>query len=92
MNSSDNNYGVLLYNQGWEELDDVITPYTQNGKIGKYIYCKNLEFLHNFVVLSFSKNQVGADVKDEMSIWIPTIYVKFVTHASDVDNVKIGFI
>ncbi len=92
MPESDNKFGVLLFDAGWKELGEALKPYEQNGPIGKYLYCRNFEVNGPFVELTFSPGQVEGRIKEEMTIWIPTGFIKFVTTASAANEKAIGFL
>lgn len=90
--ATDDKYGVLLTDQGWDELGEALKPYVQNGPIGKYIYFKELTFTGSFISLTFTPNQVQDRIVTEMQIYIPSHFVKFVASAAGENAKKIGFI
>jgi len=82
-------YGVLLTNQGWQDLEQGLKPYYSEGPIGKYIYCSNVRpDGPYFVMEAIVKNSDGSDFNAE--ILIPHHYVKLVISASEKS--QIGFI
>jgi hypothetical protein len=81
-------FGVLLTDEGWNDLAGVIDPYASEGPIGKYIYCQNIYPDGSyFVMLTTCKNQDSSSFDAEISI--PHQYVKFFVSASDKS--QIGF-
>ncbi|HOD79612.1 conserved hypothetical protein [anaerobic digester metagenome] len=90
--STDNNYGVILFDDAWKILANELKPYEQSGPIGKYLYCKNFQVLGQFVELTFTPSQVDNRIKEEMSIWIPYSFVKFIATATEKNEKAIGFI
>jgi hypothetical protein len=75
-------FGVLLTDDGWHDLDEPLKPYTSEGAIGKYIYCKKV---HPdgpyFVMLATCTNPDGSEFEAEISI--PHRYVKCIVTASE---------
>ena len=92
MLSKDNNFGVLLYDEAWAELGESLKPYEQSGPIGKYLYCKKFEVVGQFIEVTFTPEQVDNRIADEMSIWIPASFVKFVATSTEANANKIGFV
>lgn len=92
MINKESNYGVLLFDEGWKELEEALKPYVQKGPIGNYLYCKKLKNSGNFLELTFTPQQVNNRILDEMSIWIPVSYVKFVATSTEENASKIGFV
>lgn len=89
--ANDDKYGVLLFDTAWSELGKVIEPYFHDGNVGKYIYCRNLVHIGNFVELTITPSQVSDRIKNELIIQIPYTYVKFITYGSEADQKIIGF-
>ena len=83
-------FGVLLFDEGWAALGKAIEPYEQAdaGRVGRHLYCKDLRFEGTFVVLTIAPDQVQNRIKTEMSIYIPSHFVKFI--ASGPES-SIGF-
>ncbi len=81
-------YGVLLNDQGWNDLAEPLDSYTSEGSIGKYIYCTEV---HPdgpyFVMVSTVINTDGSEFNAEISI--PHHYVKCIV--SGADKSQIGF-
>lgn len=81
-------YGILLTLEGWEEVGDALAPYTNEGRIGKYIYASRvLPDGPFFVFKSETENSDGGVFRADISI--PHRFVKFVISASQEAN--IGF-
>ena len=82
-------FGVLLTEYGWNDLDEPLKPYTSEGKIGKYIYCKKV---HPdgpyFVMVATCTNPDGGEFEAEISI--PHRYVRCFVSASEKES--IGFL
>jgi hypothetical protein len=68
MATNDDNFGVLLFDEGWKTLAAALKPYEHSGPIGKYLYCKKFEVVGMLATLTFTPEQVNARIKDEMSI------------------------
>ena len=82
-------YGVLLTENAWDELADALEPYTSQGPIGKYIYCREVDPHGNyFVMVATSENPDGSLFDAEISL--PHHYVK--CYVSALDKRQIGFI
>lgn len=92
MASKDNNFGVVLYDRAWDELGEAVKPYEQSGPIGKYIYCKKFDVVGQFIELGFTTDQVSNQISDEMSIWIPASFVKFIATSTEASAKKVGFV
>lgn len=92
MGTKDDKFGVLLYDEAWEVLSSALKPYEQNGPIGRYLYCKKFDVVGLFATLTFTPEQVNNRIKDEMSIWIPASFIKFVATATDANAKAMGFI
>ncbi|WP_146168184.1 hypothetical protein [Pseudomonas mangrovi] len=92
MNNNDDKYGVLLFPQAIEELGKAIESYLHDGSVGKYIYCKQLTHLPGFVALTITPEQVNNRIGSEMTIHIPSHFVKFIAYGKNLDHQKIGFI
>lgn len=92
MSDKDNNYAVLLFPQAMEELEIPLTPYFVDGPMGKHLYCKKLEHLGGFIVLTFTPDQVRHKIQSDINIQIPSHFVKFIAYANDDDQKKIGFL
>ncbi|MFH2120801.1 MAG: hypothetical protein ABIJ25_10460 [Pseudomonadota bacterium] len=85
-----NMYGILLFDEAYEHLSDILKPYLQKGPIGKYIY--GTKAVHDGVFLNIiiSPELVKGRITDDMEISIPLRFVKFVASASSLDDL-IGF-
>ena len=92
LDMKNDNYGVLLFEAGWVELGNALKPYEHTGPIGKYLYCKKFEVIGQLAELTFTPAQVNNQIKDEMAIWIPTSFIKFVAASTDVNAKAIGFV
>lgn len=92
MPSTDNQFGVLLFEEGWKELGEALKPYEHEGPIGKYLYCRKLEVNGPFVELTFTPEQVESPIEEEMTAWILTAFIKFVATASKANEKVIGFV
>ena len=92
MKTNDDKFGVLLFEHGWKELGNILEPYEQNGPIGKYLYCKKIETIGQFIMLTLTPEQVNGRIKDEMTIWIPVSFVKFIASSTEANAKPIGFI
>lgn len=87
-------YGVLLTDEGWSQLEEALTPYTSQGEIGKYIYCKNVHPDGPYFVIEATAHNRPSTFQPEGSsldveMLIPHRFVKFVISASD--KAHIGF-
>ena len=88
MAKQDTVHGVLLTEQGWDDLADALARYTSKGPIGKYIYCREVNPRGNyFVMVAACENRDGSSFEAEISI--PHHYVKCVIAA--FDKTQIGF-
>jgi hypothetical protein len=85
-----NMYGILLFDEAYDYLSDILKPYLQEGPIGKYIYGTKVKHDGVFLNIIISPELVGDRIKDEMEISIPLRFVKFIASASSVDDL-IGF-
>ena len=92
MATNDDNFGVLLFNDGWQALAAALKPYEQSGPIGRYLYCKKFEVMGMLAKLTFTPEQVNHRIKDEMSILIPATFIKFVATSSEANAKVIGFV
>ncbi len=92
MSSADNQFGVLLFDAGWNELGPALKPYENDGPIGKYLYCRKFEVNGPFVELTFTPAQVDGRIEEEMTVWIPTAFIKFVATASAANGNVLGFV
>ena len=89
MTESNKVYGVLLTENAWDDLADVLEPYTSQGSIGKYIYCREIDPHGNyFTMVATCKNPDGSMFDAE--IFLPHHYVKCCVSA--LDKRQIGFI
>lgn len=86
---TDDKYGVLLFENAWEEIGEALKPYQQEGPIGKYLYCREIDLGPAFVTMTFTPKQVGGEIGCKMSISIPSSFVKFV--AEGADKAPMGF-
>ena len=81
-------YGVLLTDQGWQDLESPLKSYTSEGSDGKYIYCSSVELGGPFFVMVAScENLDGSTFEAELSI--PHHYVKFIIFTAEKS--QIGF-
>ena len=90
-NKTDNLYGVLLFEEAWNQLGEALKPYWQEGPIGKYLYCKDIGFCGHFMTLTFTQKQVHNRIGCDMTIWVPTSFVKFIAHTADKTRAPVGF-
>ena len=82
-------FGVLLTEQAWIDLSDVLEPYASEGPIGKYIYCREVDPHGNyFVMVVACENSDGSSFEAEISV--PHHYVMCSVSAHEVS--QIGFI
>ena len=89
MSSKQKVHGVLLTDQAWEDLSDALDRYASTGPIGKFIYCREVNFLgHYFVMVATCKNPDGSSFEAE--IFLPHQYVKCIIASSE--KTQIGFI
>ena len=79
----DDKYGVLLFDNAWEEIGEALKHYQQEGPIGKYLYCREIDLGHSFVTMTFTPHQVEGKIASQMSISIPSSFVKFVAEGAD---------
>lgn len=81
--------GVLLTDQAWADLDAALTPYAQTGRIGKFIYCRQVDPSgHYFVMIVSSTNSDGISFEAEISI--PHHYVKLFIEAAEKSQIGFG--
>ncbi|WP_290635799.1 hypothetical protein [Aquisalimonas sp.] len=92
MVAANNRFGVLLFDEGWHELGEALEPYVQHGPIGKYLYCRKLEVTGALAELTFTPEQVGHRIDEEMTVWIPTSFIKFVATSSKSNERGLGFV
>ena len=90
-NMTDNKFGVLLSEEAWQELGEVLKPYQQEGAIGKYLYCKDLHLNGLFVAMTFTPKQIDNRIDCEMRVFIPSHFVKFIAESKDPGRAPIGF-
>lgn len=85
-----NMYGILLFDEAYDYLSEILKPYLREGPIGKYIY--GTKAIHDGVFLNIiiSPDIVNGRIKDDMEISIPLRFIKFIASASSVDDL-IGF-
>lgn len=81
--ASGEQYGVLLFDNAYEHLDEALKHYVQTGPIGKYFYCTDAGPDGAFFKMSFQPEQVGDRIRDPMTIWIPIQFVKFWVKAAN---------
>lgn len=82
-------FGVLLTDEGWDELAEALKSYTSEGPIGKYLYCTKVHPEGNYFSMEMTTtNPDGSNFDAEISI--PHRYVKFVVAAKD--DKSIGFL
>jgi hypothetical protein len=74
--------GVLLYEEAYKDIGDVLTPYVSEGPIGKYIYCKTAQENGSFLDMTFTPALCAETVKEDMLISVPLRYVRFMTTSS----------
>ena len=61
--------GVLLTEQAWTDLEPALAPYMLTGRIGKFIYCREIDPSgHYFVMLASRTNSDGSSFEAEISI------------------------
>lgn len=75
--ASGKQYGVLLFDDAYEHLDEALKHYVQKGPIGKYFYCTDAGPDGAFFKMSFNPEQVDGRIESPMTIWIPIQFVKF---------------
>lgn len=92
MSEKNNNYAVLLFEGAMKELGPALQPYFIEGSAGRHLYCKKLEHINGFIVLTFTPEQVRNRIKSEINIQIPSHFVKLIAYANDDDQKKIGFL
>lgn len=85
----DDKYGVLLFENAWEEIGEALKPYQQEGPIGKFLYCREIDLGHAFVTMTFTPKQVEGKIDCKIGISIPSSFVKFV--AEGADKTPMGF-
>lgn len=86
---NDKVFGVLLTEQAWRELGDALAQYASKGRIGNYMYCKEVSLNGPyFVMVTTTSNDDGSEFEAEISI--PHHYVKLFVSASEKS--KIGFV
>ena len=90
-NETASKYWVLLFEHAWKELGEALEPYQQEGPIGKYLYCQDLNCDGYFVKMTFTAEQVDNRIDCVMHISIPNSFVKFIAEAADSDRPPIGF-
>ena len=87
---SDEQYGVLLFDDAYEHLDEALKHYVQTGLIGKYFYCMDAGHDGAFFRMSFNPEQVDGRIGSAMTIWIPIQFVKFWAKAANKKGIP-GF-
>ena len=81
--------GVLLTEQAWADLDPALAPYAHTGRIGKFIYCRDIDPSgHYFVMWASRTNPDGSSFEAEISI--PHHYVKLFIVASEKSQIGFG--
>ena len=83
-------YGILLFDEAYKHLSDILKPYLQKGPIGKFIYGTKAVHDGVFLNITIPPELTNGRIKDNMEISIPLHFIKFVASASSVDNL-IGF-
>ena len=82
--------GVILHEDAYEVLEKELAPYIQTGKIGKFIYCDQIEQAGSFMVLKISPELVSGRIKDVMFLYIPVQYVKFAVCGGKKESIGFG--
>jgi hypothetical protein len=81
-------FGVILTDQGWDELGEAISPYMSKGSIGRYIYCDEVQVGGPyFVMVTSCSNPDKSSFLAE--VCIPHHYVKMYVSANEKS--QIGF-
>jgi hypothetical protein len=89
--TSEESYGVLLFDEAFEHLSEVLIPYMQSGPIGKYICCRSFEENGTFADLTISPDLVDKRISETLRVSIPIRFVKFVATLSEANRGKLGF-
>lgn len=84
-------FGVILTEEGWKFLEKELESYVHTGPIGKYMYCRKVEFDGPFALLSFEPDQVENRINAPITIYIPLGIIKFIATGSDLKKQKPGF-
>ena len=84
-------YGVLLFENAWQEIGTAIEPYQKEGHVGKYLYCNELKFDCGFAVMTFYPDKLR--ISSKMTIHVPISFIKFIAHSveSEPEREPIGF-
>lgn len=85
-------YGVLLTDNGWQELERALAPFVQNRPIGKFLYSKELTIDPPFATPTVMPAQVQDRIAPEMTIRIPLHHIAFIADGADANARKIGFV
>ena len=84
-------WGVLFTDAGLNDLEKALKPYLNQGEIGSYIYCKQVDFGQPYLhIVADYRNPDNSTFETEM--YIPYHYVKFIV-AGNEPNIKrqVGF-
>lgn len=81
--------GVLLFDDAYAKLGDVIAPYVKEGRFGKYLYCTSAVQNGSFVDMTFKPEQCDCSIKESITISIPLHFVKFM--ATGHESLPVGF-
>lgn len=83
-------WGVLFTDQGLQDLESTLAPYLSTGRIGKYLYCKqvDMDMRHYFRIVVEHTNPDHSKV--ELEIFVPHQYIKSVVAATE--RKTLGFV
>ena len=85
----ENEFGLILTDEGLKELEATLKDYWSEGPNGKYLYCKEAHPDRNyFHIVAEATKRDGT--KSEAEIYIPHRFVKVVVSATDRKHM--GFI
>lgn len=82
-------WGVLFTDQGLLDLGDILKPYLSTGRIGQYLYCKQVEMDLPYYVRIIVETTNPDKTSSEFEIYVPHHYVKGVIAATE--QKKLGF-
>ncbi len=89
MDKKHNIQAVILTDDGYKSLGELIKPYLHEGNICTYIHCLSAEQNGSFLEMQISPDACSGKVLDKMSISVPIGFVLFM--ASGINKLPIGF-
>jgi hypothetical protein len=83
-------WGVLFTDQGLIDLGEVLKPYLSTGRIGKYLYCEQVEMDLPYYIRIIVETTTSDGTSSDFEIHVPHHYVKSVVAATEQKT--LGFV